>query len=346
MPGCTGSNVCAPCPLCTIDKVQFSVHITFWFGLVLFWRVYDTNEGVSSVGAMGLTALVFASIFLHELGHVWAMRRLVPGIPATVIIHMLGGVAMPKDAGPLRQTYAKKGRKAFVHFCGPAVNLMLGVGGMTLGASGWWVMWVVGVTNLGLFVFNMLPISPMDGGEVLLDLLCICMNVIWACYITYTLAIVMGVGLAILFFRIGDSFTAIYGIVLGGIIVLLGAVRILAICKVKGTKQQREQQVAKMMGLGEPVSRRTLSLRGHNADANNNTPPPPPNNTRVMPAGAVGGQPVLVTVVPAHHDSAPPAPPTTPPVGPPGTVASAVNSGSSGHGVGNTVVDGKVVTGT
>jgi Zn-dependent protease len=100
-------------------------------------------------------------LFVHELGHAIAMRRL--GIPAgaPVFIPFVGAViamrGMPRNAW---------------------VEAIVGIGGPLLGTLGAAVCLAVGVVTGHLFwfglastgfmlnLFNMIPVSPLDGGRI------------------------------------------------------------------------------------------------------------------------------------------------------------------------------------
>jgi len=116
-------------------------------------------------GALGL----MASILVHELSHALVARR--DGVPVTSItLWMLGGVA---QLGGHARTAASEFRIAIA---GPLTSVIVGVAFIVVAASasafgapklatatlGW-----LGVVNVVLAVFNMLPGAPLDGGRVL-----------------------------------------------------------------------------------------------------------------------------------------------------------------------------------
>ncbi len=123
--------------------------------------------------ALLFTAIVFGCVVLHELGHA-LMARSYGIATKDITLYPIGGVAklerMPRSAGP----------ELLIALAGPAVNLALAAIAwpMLLLAEGivpWefplavldFIVWV----NLGLLLFNMLPVFPMDGGRVLRALL-------------------------------------------------------------------------------------------------------------------------------------------------------------------------------
>jgi Zn-dependent protease len=162
-----------------VAGVQLSVN---WSVLVLcaflVWTLSasvfpSTNPGLSRSAhvwmAVGATLGLLLALLLHELGHALAARR--EGMETEEItLWLFGGVARFKHAFP------SAGAEFRVALAGPLVSLALGllcVGLARLPASSAangveaWLAYI----NLSLFVFNMLPAMPLDGGRVLHGLL-------------------------------------------------------------------------------------------------------------------------------------------------------------------------------
>jgi uncharacterized protein (TIGR03067 family) len=118
---------------------------------------------------------LFAIVVLHEFGHALACRS-VGGRAERIYLWPLGGVAFvnpPQRPGPFLWSIV----------AGPLVNLLLvppTVGLFLLAqAAGveqqwpdaWLFLLVMMATNLVLLLFNLLPIFPLDGGQILQGLL-------------------------------------------------------------------------------------------------------------------------------------------------------------------------------
>lgn len=123
---------------------------------------------VGLAGAVGL----FASVMVHELGHA-VVARLYGVEVREIRLWFLGGVAQ-FDAMP-----KQRGGEAVVAIVGPIVSFVIGFVLLRLapalqGAGAGAVFMVVaylGVTNVALALFNLVPAIPLDGGRVLRSLL-------------------------------------------------------------------------------------------------------------------------------------------------------------------------------
>ncbi len=118
-----------------------------------------------AIGALA-AILLFVSVLLHELGHATAARHYrIPVREITLFI--FGGVAQiqeePKSASS----------EFWIAIAGPIVSLMLGIlfSALALLAASipqlLAIFRYVGYLNLMLFLFNLIPGFPLDGGRVL-----------------------------------------------------------------------------------------------------------------------------------------------------------------------------------
>ncbi|MBN1336680.1 MAG: site-2 protease family protein [Deltaproteobacteria bacterium] len=138
--------------------------------LSLSQRFAGSHPGWSPVHywilGIGTSALFFLSIILHEFGHSLTAIRL--GVPVrSITLFIFGGVAA------LGGEPARPRDEFLIALAGPAVSLALGVifwlVGLGLGQDtllGETAHWL-GVINLTLFAFNLIPGFPLDGGRVL-----------------------------------------------------------------------------------------------------------------------------------------------------------------------------------
>lgn len=130
--------------------------------LLLLGALYWMDEGVGLL-PWGLLACV-----VHELGHV-AAARCCGGRVERLSLTAVGAELSFSYRAPL--TY---GRDSLVALAGPGANLLLG------GLFYWQGRHLPAVLSLGLGVFNLLPILPLDGGRVMYGLLAERLDPDWA----------------------------------------------------------------------------------------------------------------------------------------------------------------------
>jgi Zn-dependent protease len=146
-----------------------------WF-LVAAYEISSRKGTYSSVTWNVLEYLaLFVIVLLHEFGHALACRQ-VGGTADHIVLWPLGGVAYvnpPQRPGPTLWSIA----------AGPLVNVGLfivleGVG-YAGKSAGWWqaapqlhmLLRSVFEINFALLIFNILPVYPLDGGQILRALL-------------------------------------------------------------------------------------------------------------------------------------------------------------------------------
>ena len=140
------------------------------------FKLFGTEFYISFLFAAVITAMLvfdrtgfilpmFFAVLVHELGHLTAMWVLdcapkrIRLVPAAVEITAKFG-----NSGKY---------EIFIALCGPAINLLLFatlfVNYLAFGNEGYLT---VGLINLLIGLFNLLPVTGLDGGTVLFNILC------------------------------------------------------------------------------------------------------------------------------------------------------------------------------
>ena len=163
-----------------------SVRLFRFAGIDLFlhWSwflvaAYEINGRTTTYSSLTWNVLEYLSLFLivmlHEFGHALACRQ-VSGNANRIVLWPLGGVAYV-DPPP------RPGATLWSIAAGPLVNVVLVPSLTGLGYLSRYMGWsaampnahallrAVWFINLSLLIFNMLPIYPLDGGQILRSLL-------------------------------------------------------------------------------------------------------------------------------------------------------------------------------
>ena len=159
-------------PLFRLFGIQVYLH---WSWLLIAVIEIENRQGAyTSIGwNIAEYVALFGIVLTHEFGHALACRS-VGGQADRIMLWPLGGIAYvnpPPRAGAMLWSIA----------AGPLVNVilvpvMLGVSLVmrSMGVSNPDVLHfvrILSIINLGLLIFNMLPIYPLDGGQILRSLL-------------------------------------------------------------------------------------------------------------------------------------------------------------------------------
>jgi Zn-dependent protease len=147
-----------------------------WFVVAVYVIQQRDGQRYSSIKWNILEYLgLFLIVLLHEFGHALACRQ-VGGRANRIVLWPLGGVAYvdppPRPAatlwsiaaGPLVNVALVPVILGLRYFCG---HLGLYQGTPDLSVLLKWILFI----DVGLFVFNILPIYPLDGGQILRSLL-------------------------------------------------------------------------------------------------------------------------------------------------------------------------------
>ncbi|MEE9199270.1 MAG: site-2 protease family protein, partial [Dehalococcoidia bacterium] len=160
-----------------IFGIPFRVNYTWLviFGLVItslaLYQLPDSYPQWSTLEywliAAVTTLLFFASVVLHELSH--SLLALRHGLPVkSITLFIFGGVAHIAREAERPRT------EAMIALAGPASSLLIGGAFLLLAYFGGSLneqmeavaSWL-GIINISLAIFNLLPGFPMDGGRVL-----------------------------------------------------------------------------------------------------------------------------------------------------------------------------------
>lgn len=174
-----------------LDFYAKGIHFRLTFGFFAVWALLLLQSAFSETAAMAAV-----SIALHELGHIGAMRAFKIRVRGLTLYS--GGIKLRSEPLSLRSTVSE----IAVLAAGPIVNLILGVIGCIFGSR------IFTGINISLMLFNLLPLSALDGGRILraaADRLCPMKDISSA---LRTADILLGILAAVFFFLSGSvSFT-------------------------------------------------------------------------------------------------------------------------------------------
>src|SRR5215472_9279659 len=146
-----------------------------WF-IVAIYEIQSRSGRYSSVlWNVAEYLCLFLIVLLHEFGHALACRQ-VGGIANRIVLWPLGGVAFVNPP-------PRPGATLWSIAAGPLVNVVLlplflvlsltsrSLGGIEVWPNGHALLRALWSINLWLLIFNILPIYPLDGGQILRSLL-------------------------------------------------------------------------------------------------------------------------------------------------------------------------------
>ena len=187
--------------LMRVAGITVFVHWT-WFLWAYFQFQWQKDSYTSPVWVVVEYLTLFGIVLLHEFGHALACRQ-VGGSAEQIILWPLGGIAYV--APPPRP-----GAWLWSIAAGPLVNLLLVPVTFLLwwgsANAGWpddypdlhYYLYSVARINIVLLVFNLLPIFPLDGGQILQSLLWFAVGRPASLKIASVIGLAGGVGLILL----------------------------------------------------------------------------------------------------------------------------------------------------
>ncbi len=146
----------------------FPVRVSPWFWLVTVLFGLPLAQLVGPAALVVWVACVFGSILLHELGHAFLFRH-YGSWSTQIVLHGFGGYARSNHRP------SSAGKRILVSLAGPGVQLLFF--GLLTGselAIGWartkeWTLLLFNFLvyiNLVWPILNLLPVFPLDGGQV------------------------------------------------------------------------------------------------------------------------------------------------------------------------------------
>jgi Zn-dependent protease len=152
------------------------VYLSWWWFLLAIYEIQARRGTYSSIGWNVAEYLaLFAIVLIHEFGHALATRQ-VGGRADRIMLWPLGGVAYVDPP-------QRPGATLWAIAAGPLVNVALApvlyAASVATRPGGWPYVTTdlhqfvanVFAIDVVLFVFNILPVYPLDGGQILRSLL-------------------------------------------------------------------------------------------------------------------------------------------------------------------------------
>jgi Zn-dependent protease len=181
------------------NGIQVYLHFT-WFLVAAYELSRGRGIYSSPIYAAYEYLALFGIVLLHEFGHALACRQ-TGGTADQIVLWPLGGIAFvnpPRRPGAMLWSIA----------AGPLVNVVLipvfsvavwlTARGVNESPDLYVLMVWLWRINLGLLIFNMLPVYPLDGGQILRSLLWFPLGEIRSLQIASVLGLVGAVLLAAL----------------------------------------------------------------------------------------------------------------------------------------------------
>jgi Zn-dependent protease len=181
--------------------IQVYLHFS-WFIVAAYQLTQRLNNYHAPIFAVYEYISLFAIVLLHEFGHALACRQ-TGGSADHIVLWPLGGIAFvnpPRRPGAVLWSIA----------AGPLVNValvpLLEMLWISAGRPGLFddvadpirLLVMIRVINYALLIFNVLPVYPLDGGQILRALLWFPLGEIRSLQIASAIGLVGGAGLAAL----------------------------------------------------------------------------------------------------------------------------------------------------
>jgi Zn-dependent protease len=172
-----------------VVQALFSAFIVVATMLLVGFPVHEALHAWTAMKLGDNTARFMGRVTLDPRAHFDQMGGLILAVTAVLnalnIFGLLFGYAKPTPVNPMNMRYGRRGH-ALVAFAGPASNLIIAaivaipmrlawhsgsayeiIVENRLGSLFWDVGWLLLTLNVLLFIFNLIPIPPLDGWAVL-----------------------------------------------------------------------------------------------------------------------------------------------------------------------------------
>jgi Zn-dependent protease len=159
-------------PLFRVAGIQVHLHFT-WFIVAALEFVRFAHRYHNPIWGLFEYLALFVIVLLHEFGHAFACRQ-TGGQADHIVLWPLGGIAFVK-------TPPRPGAYLWSIAAGPLVNAVLFpfLMALVVAAARWRMtepdlfkfVFSIASINAFLFFFNLLPVYPLDGGQIVRGLL-------------------------------------------------------------------------------------------------------------------------------------------------------------------------------
>ena len=167
-------------------RIPIRIHLWFWLMALWLWTL---NSEQGWAGLLIWVVVVLQGILMHELGHALVGRAF--GKKPRIELIALGGLTWWEQRDPM-----SPGRSLLVSAAGPAVGIFVGSLALVLmdalrvpdASPARYTFHSLIFVNLGWGILNLLPVLPLDGGNIvasLMELVAPSRGRLLACYISF-----------------------------------------------------------------------------------------------------------------------------------------------------------------